>query len=53
MGVIVNSNNFSTINQNLISIDVSNLIIGTYFINIKTGVGSRSGDTQLTFIKSN
>ncbi|MEP7095107.1 MAG: T9SS type A sorting domain-containing protein, partial [Flavobacterium sp.] len=52
MGVIVNSNNFSTINQNLISIDVSNLIIGTYFINIKTGVGSRD-NRQLTFIKSN
>lgn len=52
MGAVVNSNNFSIINQNLISIDVSNLIIGTYFINIKTGIGSRD-DRQLTFIKSN
>jgi len=52
MGTIVNSNNFSIINQNLISIDVSNFPIGTYFINIQTGVGTRD-NAQLTFIKSN
>ncbi|WPO77240.1 T9SS type A sorting domain-containing protein [Flavobacterium sp. KACC 22761] len=49
MGTIVNSNNFSIINPNLISINISNLIMGTYFINIQTG-GNRN--TQLTFIKN-
>ncbi|MEO6173997.1 MAG: T9SS type A sorting domain-containing protein [Flavobacterium circumlabens] len=52
MGNIVNSNNFSTISPNLISIDVSDLVIGTYFITIETGLGSRS-NKQLTFIKVN
>ncbi|EJL60977.1 T9SS type A sorting domain-containing protein [Flavobacterium sp. CF136] len=50
MGAIVSSNNFSTINPNLISINISNLTLGTYFINIQTG-GNRN--TQLTFIKNN
>jgi len=52
IGTVVNSNNFSVINPNLISIDVSNLFIGTYFINIETGVVPR-GNKQITFIKSN
>ncbi len=52
MGTIVNSNNFSTISPNLISIDVSNLPIGTYFITVQTGQGSRRNG-QVTFIKSN
>lgn len=55
MGATVISN-FSIINENLVSIDVSNLVIGTYFINIEgiTG-GIRGGDgkSQLTFLKSN
>ena len=51
LGVIVNSNNFSVINPNLISINISNLTIGTYFINIQTGGSNRN--TQLTFIKNN
>ncbi|MFH6992467.1 T9SS type A sorting domain-containing protein [Flavobacterium sp. FlaQc-48] len=53
MGVEVNSNNFSTINPNLINIDISNLIPGTYFINIETFNGGRRNTKQFTFIKSN
>ncbi len=49
MGIAVGSNNFTIINPNLISIDISNLIVGTYFINIQTG-GNRN--TQVTFIKN-
>ncbi|UUF16934.1 MULTISPECIES: T9SS type A sorting domain-containing protein [Flavobacterium] len=48
--------NFSVINENLISIDVSNLVIGTYFINIENptgGVRGRGNTSQLTFIKRN
>jgi hypothetical protein len=52
MGTIVNSNNFSVVSPNVVSIDVSNLTLGTYFINVDTGTGSR-GNKQLTFIKSN
>lgn len=50
MGTLVNSNNFSVITPNLISINISNLAIGTYFINIETG---SSRNIQLTFIKIN
>lgn len=54
MGIVVNTNNFSVINPNLISIDVSNLIIGTYFINIVTDSTGKTGlNTQIGFIKSN
>lgn len=53
MGTVVNSNNFSIINPNLISIDVSNLIIGTYFINIQTDLTGRGRDNQIGFIKTN
>ena len=51
MGSVVNSNNFTIINPNLISINVSNLTNGTYFINIEsfTRVGSIQ---QFTFIKN-
>ncbi|AYN03114.1 T9SS type A sorting domain-containing protein [Flavobacterium sp. 140616W15] len=56
MGTNVSAN-FSVINENLISIDVSNLVIGTYFINIENtgGDGRRGGrgNSQLTFIKTN
>lgn len=48
MGTEVNSNKFSLINPNLISIDVSNLVIGTYFLTIK----SRNTYYQFTFIKN-
>lgn len=48
MGTIVNSNTFSLVNSKLINIDVSNLVVGTYFIQIEnTGYGIN----QLTFIK--
>ncbi|WP_337964818.1 T9SS type A sorting domain-containing protein [uncultured Flavobacterium sp.] len=52
MGTIVNSNNFSTVSPNVISIDVSSLPIGTYFITVQTGLGSRR-NAGVTFIKSN
>ncbi|PIF33579.1 putative secreted protein (Por secretion system target) [Flavobacterium sp. 9] len=52
LGTIVNSNNFSTVSPNIISIDVSSLPIGTYFINVDTGLGSRRNG-QVTFLKSN
>ncbi|WP_348824203.1 T9SS type A sorting domain-containing protein [Flavobacterium aestuarii] len=53
MGTLVNSNNFSIINPNLISIDVSNLIIGTYFINIQTDRPRIGRNNQIGFIKTN
>jgi hypothetical protein len=49
MGSIVNSNNFSVTSPNLISINVSNLVIGTYFVNIETA----RRNFQMTFIKTN
>jgi len=52
MGTIVNSNNFSIISPNVVSMDVSNLTLGTYFINVNTGSGLRA-NKQITFIKSN
>ncbi|PJJ08977.1 putative secreted protein (Por secretion system target) [Flavobacterium sp. 1] len=49
MGMVVNSNNFSIINPNLISINVSNLITGTYIIKIEyNGINI----AQKTFIKN-
>jgi hypothetical protein len=48
MGVVVNSNDFSLENPKLINIDVSNLIPGTYFINIEN---ENIGKIQKTFIK--
>ncbi|KFF13859.1 T9SS type A sorting domain-containing protein [Flavobacterium hydatis] len=48
VGLVVNTNNYSLIDSNLISIDVSNLLPGIYFINIQ-------GETpfySLTFIKN-
>lgn len=48
MGGIVNSNSFSLISPNLINVDVSNLLIGTYFITIQTATRNYS----LTFIKN-
>lgn len=48
MGALVNSNNYSLINPNLISIDASNLVTGTYFITIQT----QTRIFQLTFIKN-
>ncbi len=48
MGVQVNSNNYSLISPNLINIDVSNLLMGTYFITIQTTTRNYS----LTFIKN-
>lgn len=47
-GILINLNNFSIINPNLISIDISNLAIGTYFLNIET---STNRGSRLTFIK--
>lgn len=52
LGTIVNSNIFSSISPNIISIDVSNFPIGTYFINIETGLGARK-DGKITFLKKN
>lgn len=51
MGIIVNSNNLSLVNPNLISIDVSNLPVGTYFINLSSSRG-RDFSQQFTFIKN-
>lgn len=47
-GVIVNSNDFTLENPNLININVSNLIPGTYFISIEN---ENLGIIQKTFIK--
>ncbi|WP_281635775.1 T9SS type A sorting domain-containing protein [Flavobacterium marginilacus] len=49
MGMVVSSNNFSIINPNLISINVSNLITGTYIIKIEyNGINI----AQKTFVKN-
>lgn len=51
-GLTVNSNNFSLIDSNLITINVSNLIMGTYFINVKTNnISSRNNEQQFKLIK--
>ena len=47
IGLIVNTNNFTLVNKNLISIDVSNLLTGTYFIKIQ----KVRKTFQFTFIK--
>ncbi|KAF2516419.1 T9SS type A sorting domain-containing protein [Flavobacterium foetidum] len=49
-GMVVNSNNYSIISPTKISMDVSSLPLGTYFVNFDTG-DRRS--TKVTFIKSN
>lgn len=51
-GLQVNSNNFSIVNPNLITINISNLTPGTYFINILTSVNGRRTLQQFTFIKN-
>ncbi|WP_289666025.1 T9SS type A sorting domain-containing protein [Flavobacterium panacagri] len=48
MGETVNSNNVSFITPYLISIDISNLPMGVYFINIQS---TPTSSTKLTFIK--
>lgn len=47
-GTVVNSNNYFIVNPKSISIDVSNLITGTYFITIEN---QNLGIVQKTFIK--
>jgi hypothetical protein len=49
MGTMVSLNNFSIINPNLISIDVSNLVTGTYFIKIEY---NNINIAQKTFVKN-
>lgn len=51
-GAEVNYNNFSIINSNLININVSNLIAGTYFINIQNLINGRRTVQQFTFFKN-
>lgn len=53
MGTVVNSNNFTIINPNLITIDISNLVNGTYFVNVQTTRNSRKQTQQFTVIKNN
>ncbi|KUJ59679.1 secretion protein [Flavobacteriaceae bacterium CRH] len=48
LGIEVNSNNFSIMNPNLLNVDISNLIPGTYFLNLKT----RNTYLQFTFVKN-
>lgn len=48
LGNVVNSNNFSILSPNIISINVADLPTGTYFITIENGL---SNITQKTFIK--
>ncbi|MCD0473368.1 T9SS type A sorting domain-containing protein [Flavobacterium sp. EDS] len=48
LGIVVNSNNYSLVNPNLATIDVSNLLIGAYFITIDYGRSL----VQKTFIKN-
>jgi hypothetical protein len=50
-GVPVASNNFSIINPNLITVNISNLTTGSYFINIESYRSGRSNTEQFTFIK--
>lgn len=52
MGNVVNSNDFSLLNSNLISINISNLPAGLYFINISGDITSQLSYTeQFTFVK--
>lgn len=50
MGQIVNSNNFSLVDSYTISINISDLPVGTYFINLQS---TPSRTTQLKFYKTN
>lgn len=53
MGTIVNSNNFSVLTPDLISINISNLPTGTYFLNISGNITNRiTYNEQFTFIKN-
>ncbi|KIC00080.1 hypothetical protein OA93_00230 [Flavobacterium sp. KMS] len=53
MGTIVNSNNFSIVDPSLITIDISTLITGTYFLNISGNSSDGIPYTkQFTFIKN-
>ena len=52
LGINVNTT-FTVVNENLISINVSNLVIGTYFINVESDGGVRGSLQKLTFIKTN
>lgn len=52
-GNVFTPNSSSIINSNLISLDVSNLITGTYFINIQTSINNRRNTLhRVTFIKN-
>lgn len=51
-GVPVASNNFSIINPNLITVNISNLAVGSYFINIESYPSGRKNTEQFTFIKN-
>lgn len=50
LGNVVNSNNFSLVTPDLISINISNLAGGLYFINVSSSKG-RGHFQQFTFIK--
>lgn len=50
-GVPVASNNFSIINPNLVTVNISNLTTGSYFINIESYRNGRRNTEQFTFIK--
>lgn len=52
LGIPVNPNNLSVVNPNLISINTSDLVIGTYFINISSTKGNRTYTEQFTFLKN-
>ncbi|PXY41339.1 secretion protein [Flavobacterium cheongpyeongense] len=52
MGNIVNLNNFTKITPYHVSIDISNLISGTYFINVSSKNPRRGYKKQFTFIKN-
>ncbi|WP_394776640.1 T9SS type A sorting domain-containing protein [Flavobacterium sp.] len=52
MGNVVNSNDFSLLNSNLINVNISNLPAGLYFINISGDITSQlSYAEQFTFVK--
>ncbi|MCD0468906.1 T9SS type A sorting domain-containing protein [Flavobacterium sp. JAS] len=51
-GNIVNLNDFTKITPTLISINVSNLVNGIYFINVSNNRSGRSYTEQFTFIKN-
>jgi hypothetical protein len=52
LGNIIIPNSLSVINSKLISLDVSNLITGTYYIIIESQNSRRTLKTQLAFIKN-